>query len=43
MLVLTCSKCREKTNQANETKINSKVILHNPKQMVSIIDKEKTA
>jgi len=41
MLVLACSKCGEKINQANETKINSKIITHNPKQMVSVIDKEK--
>ena len=41
MLVLACNKCGEKTNQPNETKTNSKIITHNPKQMVSIIDKEK--
>jgi transcription factor S len=41
MLVLACNKCGEKTNQSNETKINSKIIVQNPKQMVSVIDKEK--
>jgi DNA-directed RNA polymerase subunit M len=41
MLVLACSKCGEKTNKPNETKISSKIISHDPKQMVSVIDKEK--
>jgi DNA-directed RNA polymerase subunit M len=41
MLVLACSKCGEKTNKLNETKIRGKIISHNPKQMVSVIDKEK--
>ncbi len=41
MLVLACSKCGEKTNKSNETKIKSKSITHNPKQMVSVIEKEK--
>jgi transcription factor S len=41
MLVLGCSKCGEKTNQPNETKIKSKIIMHDPKQMVSVIGKEK--
>jgi transcription factor S len=41
MLVLSCGKCGEKTNQTNETKIISKIITHSPKQMVSVIDKEK--
>jgi transcription factor S len=41
MLVLVCSKCGEKTNQTNETKINSKIMGLNPKNMVSVIDKEK--
>ncbi len=41
VLVLSCSKCGEKKAQSNETKINSKIITHNPKQMVSVIEKEK--
>jgi DNA-directed RNA polymerase subunit M len=41
MLVLACCKCGGKPNQSNKTKINSKIITHNPKQMVSVIDKEK--
>jgi len=41
MIVLACSKCGQKTNKPNETKINSKIITHHPKQMVLVIDKEK--
>ena len=40
VLVYACSKCGEKKAQSNETRINSKIIKHNPKQMVSVIDKE---
>jgi DNA-directed RNA polymerase subunit M len=41
MLILACNKCGEKKGKPNETKLNSKIITHNPKQMVSVIDKEK--
>jgi DNA-directed RNA polymerase subunit M len=41
MLVLACSKCGEKTGKPNEAKIRGKIITHNPKQMVSVIEKEK--
>ena len=39
MLVLACIKCGERTKESNETKLNSKIISHSPKQMVSVIDK----
>jgi transcription factor S len=40
-LVLACVKCGEKTKRSKEIKIAGKAIMHNPKQMVSVIDKEK--
>ena len=40
MLVLSCSKCGQKTKEPSESKINSKIIAHSPKQMVSVIDKK---
>jgi DNA-directed RNA polymerase subunit M len=40
MLVLACSKCGQKTKESNEAKVNSKIITHSPKQMVSVIDKK---
>ena len=39
-LVLACVKCGEKTNESKEIKIACKAIEHNPKQMVSVIDKK---
>jgi DNA-directed RNA polymerase subunit M len=38
LLVLSCGKCGQKTNE--EAKVKSKIITHSPKQMVSVIDKE---
>ncbi len=37
--MLTCVKCGEKTKGSKEIKITGKAIKHNPKQMVSVIDK----
>jgi DNA-directed RNA polymerase subunit M len=39
LLVLACVKCGEKTKEPKEIKITGKAIMHNPKQMVSVIDK----
>ena len=42
MLVLLCSKCGQKIKETIENvKIKGKTIEHSPKQLVSIIDKEK--
>ena len=41
LLVLACVKCGEKTKGSKEIKITGKAITHTPKQMVSVIDKEK--
>jgi len=40
LLVFSCLKCGLKTKDTNTNKINNKIIMHNPKQMVSVIDKE---
>jgi transcription factor S len=37
LLILSCSKCGQKTNE--EPKVKGKIITHSPKQMVSVIDK----
>ena len=42
MLVLACSKCGSKTREPNQNiKVNGKTIMHSPKQLVAVIDKEK--
>ena len=42
MLILACSKCGQKVKDTNEDlKLRSKTIEHSPKQLVSVIDKEK--
>ena len=41
LLVLTCNKCGQKTKETQDNmKIKGKAIQHNPKQLVSVIDKE---
>jgi transcription factor S len=42
MLILACKKCGYTSKEATEeAKLEKKVIQHNPKQMVAVIDKEK--
>ena len=41
LLILACSKCGQKTKETPENmRIKGKAIRHNPKQLVSVIDKE---
>ena len=40
LLVLACNKCGQKTKGYNEAKINEKIIIHDPRQTVSVIDNE---
>jgi DNA-directed RNA polymerase subunit M len=40
LLMLACVKCGEKTKGSKEIKKTGKAIAHNPKQMVSVLDKE---
>jgi DNA-directed RNA polymerase subunit M len=42
MLVLACSKCGSKTRESSQNvKVNGKTIMHSPKELVAVIDKEK--
>ena len=41
IIVLACNKCGQKIKKQKNLKINGKAITHSPKQLVSVIDKEK--
>ena len=41
LLVLACNKCGQKIKEPIEVKSKGKPIEHSPKQLVSVIDKEK--
>ena len=41
MLMLACSKCGHKIKESSENiKLNGKTVIHNPKQLVAVIDRD---